>query len=203
MALERVLQLEQDNRLKLNRVSAPAKDPVTQTEVAEHLNLDSDQEQADSALLNRLIKAATSWAEEYLNRQLITATWANFYNIFDEPLQVWYPPVQSIAFLEYKNDQGTTKPVPAVDFVFDNTVDPAEISLAAGKTWPSSLEDEVNVIEAQAVCGYGDTPDDIPEDIRVAILMKVASMYEDRRAGKETAVTAAENLLRPHQVKLF
>jgi uncharacterized phiE125 gp8 family phage protein len=90
-----------------------------------------------------------------------------------------------------------------VDFVFDNTVDPAEISLAAGKTWPSSLEDEVNVIEAQAVCGYGDSPDDIPEDIRVAILMKVASMYEDRRAGKETAVTAAENLLRPHQVRLF
>jgi len=203
MALERVLQLEEDSRLKLRRVSAPAQQPVTRTEVAQHLNLDADQEQADGPLLDRLIKAATSWCEEYLSRQLITATWANFYNIFDEPLKVYYPPVQSIAFLEYKNDQGTVKAVPAIDFVFDNTVDPAEISLAAGKTWPSSLEDEVNVIEVQAVCGFGDSPDDIPEDIRVAILMKIASMYEDRRAGKETAVTAAENLLRPHQVKLF
>jgi len=203
MALERVLQLEEDSRLKVRRVSAPAQQPVTRTEVAQHLNLDADQEQADGPLLDRLIKAATSWCEEYLSRQLITATWANFYNIFSEPLQVYYPPVQSIAFLEYKNDQGTVKAVPAVDFVFDNTVDPAEISLAAGKTWPTSLEDEVNVIEAQAICGYGDSPDDIPEDIRVAILMKIASMYEDRRAGKETAVTAAENLLRPHQVRLF
>jgi len=203
MALERVLQLEEDSRLKLRRVSAPAQQPVTRTEVAQHLNLDADQEQADGPLLDRLIKAATSWCEEYLSRQLITATWANFYNIFDEPLKVYYPPVQSIQFLEYKNDKGTVKTVPSVDFVFDNTVDPAEISLAAGKTWPSSLEDEVNVIEAQAICGYGDSPDDIPEDIRVAILMKIASMYEDRRAGKETAVTAAENLLRPHQVRLF
>jgi len=126
MALERVLQLEEDSRLKVRRVSAPAQQPVTRTEVAQHLNLDADQEQADGPLLDRLIKAATSWCEEYLNRQLITATWANFYNIFDEPLKVYY-----------------------------------------------------------------------------AILMKIASMYEDRRAGKETAVTAAENLLRPHQVKLF
>jgi len=203
MALERVLQLDEDSRLKVRRVSAPAQQPVTRTEVAQHLNLDADQERADGPLLDRLIKAATSWCEEYLNRQLITATWANFYNIFDEPLKVYYPPVQSIAFLEYKNDQGAVKAVPSVDFVFDNTVDPAEISLAAGKTWPSSLEDEVNVIEVQAKCGYGDTPDDIPEDIRVAILMKVAGMYENRTAGKETEVSAAENLLKPYRVRLF
>jgi len=203
MALERVLQLDEDSRLKVRRVSAPAQQPVTRTEVAQHLNLDADQERADGPLLDRLIKAATSWCEEYLSRQLITATWANFYNIFDEPLKVYYPPVQSIQFLEYKNDKGTVKAVPSVDFVFDNTVDPAEISLAAGKTWPSSLEDEVNVIEAQAKCGYGDSPDDIPEDIRVAILMKVAGMYENRTAGKETEVSAAENLLKPYRVRLF
>jgi uncharacterized phiE125 gp8 family phage protein len=203
MALERVLQLEEDSRLKLRRDSAPAQQPVTRTEVAQHLNLDADQEQADGPLLDRLIKAATSWCEEYLSRQLITATWSNTYNIFHEPLQVWYPPVQMIDLFTYVNDQGQIKEIDRQQYVPDIFVEPAEISLAAGETWPSSLQDEVNVIRIAAKCGYGDTPDDIPEDIRVAILMKVAGMYENRTAGKETEVSAAENLLKPYRVRLF
>jgi|APHM01.1.fsa_nt_gi phage conserved hypothetical protein, phiE125 gp8 family len=203
MAIENLLKLEQDNRLKVKQVSAPAQLPVTRAEAAAHLKLDSEQEQEDGPQLDQFIAAATSWCEKYLNRQLITATYANFFNVFGRRLQIWFPPIQNVQSIQYKNDNGVVESFPSNQFVFDNKVEPGEVTLAADQTWPNSLEDEVNIIEVQAKCGYGDNPEDIPQEIKVAILMKMTQFYEVRSVGIEDKQLTAERLLDPYKVRVF
>lgn len=194
------LLLTPDNRLKVAQTVAPAKNPVSQTEVQNQLNLDADQLSADSSLIDRLIVAATGWAERYLGKQLITATWSNYYNLFTEPMVVWYPPVQSVEKIEYKNDSGNQVTVSSNDYVLDARIDPAEVRLSAGKTWPSNTEDEVSPVEIKVKAGYGDNPEDVPAEIRQAILMKLTQLYENRGIGKEKEMSSAQMLLDLHAV---
>lgn len=192
-----------DNRLKIQVKEAPIKSPVTRDEVGSHLKLDSDQISADSDLIDRLIKGATNWAENFLNRQLITATYVNYFNEFIEPLQLWNPPVQSIVHIKYLDGDGVEQTMDSSDYVLDARVAPAEISLANDKTWPSTLLNEVNVVWCEFKAGYGDNPDNVPENIRDAILMKVTQMYDNRTPGVEEKVSVAENLLLPYRVRLL
>lgn len=198
-----MLSLTEDNRLKVTQVTAPSKNPVTKTEAENQLKLDSDQASADSDLVDRLIVAATNWAQNYLNRQLITATYEVYYNNFLEPLILWYPPIQSVEHLKYKDNNGNTQTVSSDKYVVDTYVQPGEISRSDDKTWPSDLYNEVNVVWAKYKAGYGDSADDVPEDIRSAILMKIGQLYENRTTGIEEKVSAADNLLHPYRVRLL
>lgn len=192
-----------DSRLKIKLKTAPQKEVVSQDELAEHLKLDSEEQAAESGLLDRLRTSARKFVENYIQQQLITATYVNYFNEFCEPLQLWYPPIQSIVHLKYKDGDGVEQTVDASDYVLDSYVKPGEITLANDATWPSTLLNQVNVIWCEFKAGFGDSVTDIDQDIKDAILLKAASMYERRIDTKETTPSTIYNLLEPYRIMLI
>lgn len=73
--------------------------------------------------------------------------------------------------------------------------------------WPSVQSDTVKAVTIRYVIGYGASVDDIPDDIKHAIKMRVADMYMFRGsadAGNRSAYfEAAESLLDPHCILVF
>lgn len=192
-----------DNRLKVELKTVPGTEVISQNELAAHLKLDSDQQVAESDILDRLRITARKWVENYIGQQLITATYVNYFNEFMEPLQLWYPPVQSVNSIKYKDDDGVEQPLSSDNYVLDKWTKPAEVTLANDKTWPSTLLNEVNVISVDFDAGFGNSVSDVPEDIKSAIILKAASMYERRIDSKETTPSTIVNLLDIYKIRLI
>lgn len=113
--------------------------------------------------------------------------------------------VESIAYIDtasvVQTLSGPTSTVPGTDYQEDLTdADEAFVFPAAGADWPSTLDDTINAVTLTYSVGYGSTPEDVPEDIRQAILFRVSDMFTNRNGSKGDGTIAAENLLEPHRV---
>ena len=134
--------------------------------------------------LNSLIKTARLRVEDYLNRALITQTWYFYFDRFpaDDRMKLSMGTLQSITPAEFKytDSGGTATTVPATIYEIDTAVIPGEIVLKYGQSWPTAELKTVNPIVLEAVVGYGDERTDVPENVRQAILILCADMYEHR-----------------------
>lgn len=187
----------------LNRTEAPRKLPVKLDIVKEYLRIDGTFE---DTLLNSLIKAATTSVENHLNRSLITQEYKltkdnftpRFYsstrrfpqegvieatkNVVEGEADFIYLPmgrVQSIKSLITYNDGNLPSTFDSTQYTLDETNDKARLVLNDQSTWPTDLRDN-SAIEVNYVSGYGDTEKTVPDDIKIAITMIVAGMYENR-----------------------
>ena len=178
-------------------------DPVTLTEAKQHLRLDSNDE---DAYVTALISAATQWAQMFLGRQLVTAT-------YDLCLRDWpdgdhidvpIPPLQSVASVKYTDSAGVERTMSATDYHVDAASFVGRIVLAYGERWPSGTLRTSNPIVVRFTCGYG-AAGAVPAAMKQAILLVTGTLY----AKRETIVVghivqqvpfAAEALLTPYRV---
>jgi uncharacterized phiE125 gp8 family phage protein len=203
----------------LRVVTPPAQEPVTLDMVKSHCRVDSDY---DDAALTMYATSARIWAEEYLNRALITQEL--LYNITSSPpptasplvpqslivFPLNWPPhirkpialprsrVQSLVSFNY-GEVGDMQPADPDDYILNLDVEPAQIMIA------SPL---VPMIPAQSaaldyICGYGDDPEDVPMPIRHAILVLTAFLYENRGDVPGDMPNTAWNLLTPFRLWQF
>lgn len=185
-------------RRSLTTVTAPAVEPVTVSEAKAWLRLDGD---AEDALLNQLITAARTSAEQFIRGSIITQTrkltidlTASRFGdclgegVYDLPVTALYGglpntielpagPVQSVTSVKTYGLDNTESTYSASNYFVDTAGD--RLTLNYGAIWPTNLR-------AQASCaityvtGYGATSKDVPEPIKRAILIHVASLYEQR-----------------------
>lgn len=198
--------------MPLKIVSQPNFEPVTLDEAKDHLRITNDTE--DEYLWHR-IKAATQWVENKLNWRLCTQTWDYYlndwpkcskpskYHPYDsntDIIEIPYPPLQSVTtFTYYDTDDTQQTLVEGTDFRLDTVDYPGRIEPING--WPG-VYDKVLPIQITFVCGFTKT-DDIPQQIKDAILMRVADLHSNRQStviamgsvNKVDNTTTAENLL--------
>jgi len=147
----------------------------------------------DDNLLNALIVAARTHAENYTRRAFITQTWIAYLSSFPKTLRLPYPPFQSVTSLTVEGTAFT-----------DFTESKAGI-LEPTDTWPilsSSPGADPIVITFKA--GYGDAAANVPDPIQHAILLLIGHWYNNREesvVGVSVAklVEAAEALLNPYR----
>lgn len=147
----------------LTLITAPVGEPLTLAEVQQHLRV---VEPEDDALLERLITAARQHFEERDSRRLLTQTWKltldrfpycggcagySHYQAIEIPLR----PVQSISFIKYRDSDGVLQTMDPADYQVDLSSFVARVSPAYGLYWPSTRY-QMNAVEIQFVCGYGD-----------------------------------------------
>ncbi len=177
----------------------PVNEPVSLAELKAHLRITVTDE--DDYLTN-LIVAARTEIEEYLRRKLITQTlrmtldqWP-FYSfpvwegqveaaysalVPDAALDLWYPPLQSIAQVQLTFRDGTQTIYPSSNYIVDSSTpdDYGRIVLSVDATFVTNLQ-EINAVEIDYIAGYGDDAADVPFAIRQAILNYCAWMYQNR-----------------------
>jgi len=163
----------------LSLVAAPSVEPVTLSDVKGHLR--GIVGTGEDNLLQSLISAVTKKVEAHINRAIIDQTWSASYddvpvvNMFEIPRS----PLKSIVSIHAFDVLNGATLVPSSSFFVDTASDPGRIVLSDGASWPSITARQVNSFVVQFVAGYG-LRDDVPADIKQAILQSVGFFYKNR-----------------------
>lgn len=140
----------------------------------------------DADYIDMLIEAAVSRLDGpngLLNRALITQTWRMTFDRFDPEIRVPLGRCQSVDELTYHDNSGTLVVIDPVNYRVRNIgSDNARILPAMGQSWPSTIADP-EAVTVTFTAGFGDTPDDIPGSIRLALLEMVSLAYAYRESA--------------------
>jgi uncharacterized phiE125 gp8 family phage protein len=169
----------------------PVIEPVTLAEAKQHLRVDIDD---DNDLILGYISAARQYAEEYLDRALISQQLTMRMDTFPYEFELPRPPMATSGTLTttavtYALDPGsastavpTTTTLATSQYRVDRDDTPGRIRTVYNGTWPSHLSDP-NAVTVTWWAGYGQSSSDVPRAIRHAILMLVGHLYERTRIG--------------------
>jgi len=161
---------------------SPVIEPVSEADLVAHCQLgELPDDQLGRARV--MLTAARQWVENYLHRQLITATWKLYLDGFPAEIAIRDKlPVATISSVAYTDDDGDAQTLSSAlyqtDLVSENR--PARIMPAYGQTWPATRGDTYNVVTVTFTAGYGATRESVPLGIRHAILMLAADWYNNR-----------------------
>jgi uncharacterized phiE125 gp8 family phage protein len=196
--------------------TAPTEEPVSLAEAKLHLRIDvaptsPPAQTPEDNLILTLVKVARRHCEHFQNRAYIDQVWRMYLPDFPAEtfIEIPKPPLQNVLLLEYKDTAGLLQTVSFTDpsggtlletddYIVDTASEPGRLCLKSGAAWPSANGD------AMAVCitfaaGYG-LAEDVPEEIKQAMLLTLTRLYEGRGEGDEALPGAAKALLWPERI---
>lgn len=191
---------------RLAQTSEPASEPVSVDEQKLHSRIDAPD---DNQFLAVAIAASRQWIEQYLGRQLVTATWTMTLDEFpgDGVIELPRPPLASVGSVKYYDGDRAQQTFAAAGYhVLASGAAPeapmGRIELAEGYAWPTTYSGE-GAVQIEFVAGYG-AASAVPVQIKQAIRMHAAELYERREqvvlgAVAPVAITV-ERLLWPLRV---
>lgn len=164
----------------------PSSEPVSLAEAKTHLEYTGT---AKNAYIASLIKSARIMCEKYAGLSFMTQERRIKMDVFPtnhQPIIVPYGPVQTIDSFTYLNDDGgTTTLVSGTDFAIDSHSGMCRLyALEDGEvdSWPTDIRKYPQAITIDYTAGYDEAINEpLPEQIRQAILLQVASMFENRQ----------------------
>lgn len=207
----------------LIEVTGPAVEPISRIEAREHLRLDDD---VDDSQVRAYITAARVWAENYTGRVFINRTmrqsldgytshsggyWegtvtAPSITTVSNHIELAASPVASVTSIKYFDDADNESTWDSSNYYVDTVGDVAKIVLRDGGSLPTDLR-AANGLEITFVAGYGTSPTNVPEPIRVAILQYMTFLYEHRgdfeRFPPPTPPAILKTLLQPYKIMRF
>ncbi len=189
--------------LRLRRVQAPARLPVTLDEIKAQLRLEDDQTFED-ALVMAAVRSATEQCELSTGRALITQTWTLFRDLWPAGASLPLPraPLQAIVQVKTFAQDDIETIWPAENYTADTAGAPGRLVARGGRSFPTPGR-AANGIAVQFIAGYGDDPADVPEALRQGILQMAAYGFENRgddQAEKGMTASGAAALWAPFRL---
>ncbi|RTL71915.1 MAG: hypothetical protein EKK41_07510 [Hyphomicrobiales bacterium] len=182
--------------------SGPDVEPVSLAEAKAHLRVDQS---AEDTLIASLIVTSRLHIEAALGLALITQGWTWLLDAWPDLSELRLPmrPVRSIASIRVCDVAGIPVVLDPDSYRLDGAGAPARIIRQRGAVWPSPGIDG-NGIEVNFVAGFGDTPADVPQPIRHAVLLLTAHWYDHREPVEVGSATApippdVSSLLAPYR----
>lgn len=222
--------------MQLETLTQPIVEPVSLSEARDHLNITASGSPAthpDDTKIERLIKSARTWVEQYMGRQLVrrkmrltvpslpsgqryvsprgmTAMDIEFGAGVPNCVRLPGGPVYDIDQITYYDSNNALQTLSSATYRVINN-NPAYVEQADGADWPSTAN-RSDAVRIDFWAGYqygGGSPatgytDNIPETARDAILMHI-QMHYDALAPKDREGVMAEikTLLDPLRIHRF
>lgn len=194
--------------MPLIQTSAPATEPVSLIEAKEHLRVDWDSDDAlISALISAAREFAESICRRVFITQswkLVldgfpspsnTLSEANYYgqnwSIAPGPILMakrddvtgyeiipGVPQLQSVESIKYIDTDGTQQTLASSQYKVGAATPMGRITPAYGTSWPAT-RNEIESVEVAFTSGYG-APSDVPQGIKNWMLIRIATLYENR-----------------------
>jgi uncharacterized phiE125 gp8 family phage protein len=161
--------------MKAVLINVPSTEPVSTGDAQSHLRVTDED-----LYIDELVKAAREQVERYLNRALIQQTWDVYFDHWENELRLPYSPVSAITHIKYYDLNGVLQTLDSSLYYFVKESDPACIVRKYNVTYPDLEYGRPSAIVVRQVCGYGDSPSDIPSPIVHAIKLVMTDMYEHR-----------------------
>lgn len=205
--------------MPLVQITPPAIEPVTVADAKLHMRVIDDNE---DTLIALLIGAARRYAETYCQRSFITQTFTLFldnwpcsfdgnpyfsgpFSMPSNAIQLERGPVISLDSIKYL-DSGVLNTLSTSVYVADLTGPVPRITPKFGQIWPPISTPQIGNVQVNYTAGYGPAATDVPEGIRAWILLRVATLYENRESvaivakGRVEALPFVDTLLDPYIV---
>lgn len=187
--------------MTIERVTAPAAEPVTLAEAKAHLRVDHSHE---DTLITGLLSAAVAHFDGLgvLGRAIISQDWAQWFQLHSDWVRLDMGQFQELVSVEYYNTNNVLVVAPIDDFEIRKDgdfvvigparrnstayydADEVRVEAASDAVWPTAYN-RPDAFKVTYTAGYGDTADDVPASIRHAILLTVGHWYEHRMAVSE------------------
>lgn len=209
-------------------ITPPAIEPISIDEAKMHVREDfTDQD----PLLALYIKAARQHLDNgesgWLGRALINQTWELTVDSFPSANSCWsyyypnrwfstspynngmaikipFPPLREIVSITYFDAAGNEQTMSPNDYTVDLVSEPGWV-VPDATAWPATL-DAINTVTIQFIAGYGATAEDVPADIRAALLLTVGHLFSNREATTDKTQIelplGAKWLLKDYRVQL-
>ena len=182
----------------------PSTQVVTTAECKTHLRIDHSE---DDTYIASLERAAVATAEGITNRFFIETTLIQYGDTWDDISCLFRSPGSGMTNIKYMVGGSLTLLSSSV-YLFDKSVEPPELSLQEGQSWPTDNDDEKQTIKVTYKVGYGTTAATVPEGIKQAILIMVGDWYENRQSVIVGRVVnqipkTAEYLLNQYRVQVL
>ena len=170
--------------MRLSLVTSSNIEPVSLTEAKDHLRVDFTKE--DGLIKGKIVAAGEAFERE-TGRQLLTATWKGFLDSFPqfdhEPIEIARPPLVSVAAVKYIDTSGVLQTWAASEYTFEAFSGPFA---QRGMLFPKSDEQYPltrrirNAVTIDFDAGYGVTANDVPDEIKEALLTWIGHRYNNR-----------------------
>lgn len=165
-------------RIKIT--TAPATEPVTESEAKLHCRVDHSTE---DAIFTRLIEVARNQCEAISGRAFVTRTYTAMLDRWPESVfELPYPPLASISSIKYYDDAGSAAAtVNSANYYVDTNSEPGRVALVSGADWPSTTLRDINGVEIIYTAGYGNAAA-VPDQYKQAMLLLIGHLYENRES---------------------
>ncbi len=192
--------------MSLSETTAPSVEPVTLTEVKDHILLTTSDH--DTWLTTAIImaRAYLFGLNGIVGRTLITTTYTLSLDDFPAHGVIFVPrpPVQSVTSIKYIDTDGVQQTWTSTLYDLDAVSFPGRITPAYNEDWPSTRPQNNNV-EVLFKAGYGDAASDVAEDDKLQILFLVAQWFRHReptaeRNGKAVAFALDDMVMANREV---
>lgn len=198
--------------MRLYLQTAPTVEPVTLAEAKAHLALPAASTSQDT-MVTALIKAARAHVESITNRALLQQTWLVSLDAFptsfaDRAIRLPLGRCLSVTKIDYRDTDGAWQTMagpaespPGTAFEVDLYGQQAGIVTPAGSSmWPS-VWPYGGAVRIEAVFGYGNDAASLPPDLRQAVLMRLADLYDGRSEAEGGDVSAL--MAKPYSIGGF
>lgn len=176
-------------------VTPPTEWPVSLDEAKAQLRVTSD---AEDALIEGYIRAATKYVEQTLSVSISEQQWQLTLDSFTDTIELPRGPVTEIDSVEYVDVDGATQTVDGDIYSIDLFSRSQWLVLNSDETWPDTLS-AVNTVIVTYTAGM----EQVPDDLKHAILLLIGAWHQNRSGLSERQVHAAplavEALLQGHR----
>jgi uncharacterized phiE125 gp8 family phage protein len=167
--------------MRLTLLTGPAAEPLELDDAKAHLRIDGEDE---DALLGSLITTSRMHVEAALGLALITQQWRWQADCWPKgsAVELMTRPLQGVTGVRVYDAAGTAQVIDAAEYIVDgvgqNAGLPARVVAKSGR-WPDPGL-RAGGIHIDFTAGFGNTPGDVPEQIRQALRLLVAHWFEVR-----------------------
>lgn len=183
-------------------VTAVTNEILTLQEIQSHLRIDGNYEDYNLIIYR---KAAREFTENYIQRAIGTQTIEMIADDFPKQdyIRLSLSPVQSLTSIKYKDKDGIETTMSTSDYILNNDEMPSKVVLAYNKLWPSFTPYPTGAVRIRYICGH--TAADLPESIKIAMLLIIGHLYENREwtiaKALEEVPFSVSALLKPYKIR--
>lgn len=188
---------------KVKTITGPAEYPVTLEEAKEQAIIEHSD---NDVKILQFIGAATNHVQRRTNTSLVRQQKRVYLDKFYDEVLLSHGPVKEIEQVQYIDADGVTQTLATSVYEFSETS--SALRLAYGQTWPAPRPKK-DAVWIDYWAGYYDTTvspinyrQEIPDDLKLAVLMLVAEYDRNREAENEMQTysnKAFEALIQGHR----
>lgn len=168
------------------RILPPVQLPVDLALAKLNLRIDGDDM---DLLVTSWVRGIVAKLEHEIGQCLVTQTWRVSVDGFHNGIALPHPALQ-VALVSYVDADGNAQRLAPAACRIHRTSYRSTLLPAAGASWPATLAD-LAAVTIEVVCGYGDQPEQVPDNLKLYILAKLVEEFDPvTRMERDTTQSA-------------